>query len=135
MKVYFEHIYEHIGYLFYALARAHGKLNEVSFDKLNQLIDQQWSSDGNTQNLESHMVNYLRSGLRNAFDTAMSAGAAYDHFKSYYDIHSTPFGSSLRSKILATADSIAAAFSGNGKKSEFLAYLEKLLSVNPISST
>ncbi len=136
MKVNFEDIYERIGYLFYALAAERGKLNAVTFDKLKRLVDQQWNPvTTNGRTLESHLASYLHSGLRNAFDFSMSAGEAYDLFKTYYDIHSLPFGELLRSRIFATANMIASEFSGNGVKSGFVTALEKVLEVNPIALT
>lgn len=132
MKVYFEHIYEHIGYLFYAVATERRKLNPVSFGKLRRVIDLQWSSSTNGQTTESNLLGYLHSGLRNAFDTSMDSVKAFDDFTSYYDIHNVPFSSTLRSKIFNTAKTISSEFSGNGKESEYLKYLESLLAVNPV---
>jgi hypothetical protein len=133
MKVYFEHIHEHIGYLFYAIASEHGKLNAVTFDKLKRVVDQQWYPVSNGISVESNLTNYLQSGMQNAYDTLMTSREAFDLFKSYYDIHSLPFGKFLRSKIFATANTIASESSGNGAKSEFITSLEKLLAVNPIA--
>ena len=133
MKVYFEHMYEHIGYLFYALATEHGKLNGVTLEKLIRLIDQQWYPPDNGTTIESHLASHLHSGVRKAFDTSMPAFEAFDYFKSYFDIHGDPYGQPLRSKMFATANTIAAEFSGNGKKSDLLPTLKMLLEANRIA--
>lgn len=133
MKVYFEHIYEHIGYLFYAIASEHGKLNAASLDKLTRLIDQQWYPAGNGSTIEARLVGYLHSGLRNAMDSAMSADRSFDYFHDFYEVHALPFGLPLRSKILATGNTLASEFSGNGTRSHFIHELEKLFEVKPIA--
>lgn len=129
MKVYFEHIYEHIGYLFYAIASERGKLNAVSLDKLNRLIDQQWHPAGNGATIETHLAACLHAGIRTAIDSAMSPEEAFDLFHNYYEVHTLPFGQPLRLKIQATANTLAAEFSGNGTRSHFIEALEKLLEV------
>jgi hypothetical protein len=133
MKAYFEQIYEHIGYLFYAIAAEHGKLNAVTFDRLNRLIDQQWYPAGNGQSLDAQLVNHLHSGLRKAFDASMWAEEAFDRFQSYFGVHSLPIGRPLRSKIFATANMLASEFSWNGKQSKFVSSLAKMFAVNPIA--
>lgn len=132
MKVHFEHIYEHIGYLFYAIACEHGKLNAVKFDKLKRVVDQQWRSFGNGVAIESNLANYLQAGVRNAYDTKLTSQEAFDLFKNYHDIHCLPFGGSMTSKIIAIASKIASEFSGNWTKSEFISTLKNLLAVNSI---
>lgn len=132
MKIYFEHIYEHIGYLFYAVACERGMLNAVTYDKLNRLIDQQWKPTDSGQTLEQHLISCLHSGLLNAFKTSMPAEKAYNRFKDYYNLHYLPFGKTLCSKVISTANTIASEFSGNGKKSVLVSALEMLFAVNPI---
>jgi hypothetical protein len=132
MKIYFEHIYEHIGYLFYAVACEHGMLNAVTYDKLNRIIDLQWKPTDVGQTLDQHLVGCLHSGLLNAFKTSMPAEKAYRRFQEYYNLHYVPFGKPLRSKIISMANTIASEFSGNGKKSALVSALETLLAVNPI---
>lgn len=133
MKFSFEDVYRHIGYLFYALAAEHGKLNTVTFDKLTRLVDQQWYPSGGETTVETQLVGHLHDGLRTAFEMAKPSSEAFFDFKSYYSIHVAPFGQSLRSRIFSTSNTIASEFSGNGKKSAFLTELEKLLVVNPIA--
>lgn len=133
MKFSFNDVYRHIGYLFYALATEHGKLNTITFDRLIRLVDQQWYPSGNETTIETHLVGHLHDGLRTAFDGAKSSREAFHDFKTYYTIHGAPFGQSLRSRIFSTSNTIASEFSGNGKKSDFLTELEKLLVVNPIA--
>jgi hypothetical protein len=132
MKIYFEHIYEHIGYLFYAVAAEHGMLNAVTYDKLYRLIDQRWKPTDTGQTLELHLVRCLHAGLLQAFKTSMTADAAYNHFKDYYTLHYQPFGKPLRSRILSTAGTIASEFSGDGKKSAIISGLETIFSISPI---
>ena len=133
MKIYFEDVYENIGNLFYALASEHGKLNKVTFDKLKRLVDQQWYPAGKEMTLESHLLQCLHSALEKAFNASKDPEQAFLHFKNYFTIHSEPFGQALRSRIFATSNTIASEFSGNGKKSDFLKGLEKLLDVSPIA--
>jgi len=129
MKVYFEHIYERVGYLFYAVASEKGKLNKVTLRKLLQIIDHQWKSSSNgtgAYTLQSHLVDYLLSGIRNAVDNSLSSGQAFDYFQSYYEIHSIPFGIELQAKIMSTANVIAHEFSENGTASDMVRRLETL---------
>lgn len=135
MKVYFEDIYEHIGYLFYAVASERMKLNTESLDKLMRLVDQQWYPAGNGTTLEAHLAGELHSGCRKAMNSIMSPEQAFDHFQQYYEVHALPFGQPLRSKILATVKTLAAEFFGNGTKSHFVARLEGMFEMKPIVSS
>lgn len=133
MKAYFEHIYEHIGYLFYAIAAERGELNTVSLDKLNRLIDRQWYAAGNGQSLDTNLVSHLHAGLQNAFKTSMHAEEAFDRFRNYFGVHGLPIGRPLRLKIFGTANMLASEFSRNGKQSNFVSNLAKMFAVNPIA--
>lgn len=132
MKINFEQIYQHIGTLFYAIASERGKLNAITYDTLRRLVEHEWSVTPELDSLEVHMIDCLRSATRNAFDEALTAETAFGQFTAYFSLHSIPFGKPLRAKILATAKTIAAQFSGSEKPSGFVDTLENLLHVDPI---
>lgn len=127
MKVYFDQIYERMGCLFYAIASEKQKQSTVNIARLLQIIDEQWKSGPSSEAvLQSHLMGYLKSGVRNAVDNALQPGEAFDRFRMYFDLHSLPFRKDLRDKIIATAKAIAAELSGNGIHSEFINCLEDL---------
>lgn len=126
MKAYFEHLYEHVGYLFYAMAAEDRKLSMMDWDRLNRLIDQQWHPAGNGQSLDSHLISQLHLGLKGAFNTSMQAEEAFAVFQNYHCLHGLSIGEALRLKIFVTAEILACGFSSNAKQSVFMAHLAKM---------
>jgi hypothetical protein len=132
MKANFEHIYEHIGVLFYAIASEHRKLNGVSYEKLGRLTEQQWYVSADVNSLEARLVECLQGGMRDSFNNTTLPDAAFGQFSTYFSIHNLPFGRLLRAKILTTAKLIASEFSGNAVKSDFICQLESMMQFSPI---
>jgi hypothetical protein len=133
MKVHFEHIYENIGFLFYAVASERGRLNAVTYDRLRRLVERQWRPAGNGETIESQLVYYLHSAMYEAYNQALPPEQAFERFKRYFRIHSLPFGSDLRTRIFSTADMLASEFSIDGKQSTFLNSLAGMFRVPPIA--
>jgi len=131
MRVYFDQIYERIGWLFYAIASEKEKLTPSTSEKLQQIIDQQWKPTPDSDAmLQRHLLDYLKYGLRNAVDNASRPDEAFNRFRLYFELHSLPFSKDLRTRILATTRSIAAAFNDNDTNSDFINALEKVFTQN-----
>lgn len=132
MKVNFEHIFEHIGLLFYAVAAEQRVLHAVDYDKLKNLIGSEWVTGLNYNiDLQSRLKDALFEGVRGGFDNSMNAEVAFARFRDYYEMHSLPFGNVLKLKIISTAISIHTEFSDNGHGSGIISRLDKLLQATP----
>lgn len=114
MKVNFDKIYEHIGYLFYALAAERGKLTSADRAKLARIIDHNWGilKEGKSP-LQAHLKNDLMIGIDHAFDLSMNTKEAYALFENYYLLNKLPFNHTLKDKIFQTTHAVASAFLGN----------------------
>jgi hypothetical protein len=133
MKANVENIYEHIGYLFYALYAEQANLTAEPFQKLNYLIDCHWESlTHGDKKLDAYLMGCIHSGLRKALDNHMSASDAYGFFEDYFTIHHLSFGTLLNERILKFAKIIAELFFRNMRHSVFTDHLEKLLEVKPV---
>lgn len=131
MRVYFDQIYERIGWLFYAVASEKEKLSDTNSARLLQIIDQQWKPTPDSDAmLQRHLLDYLKYGLRNAIDNASRPDEAFNRFRLYFGLHSLPFGKDLRARILATARLIAMEFNGKETNSDFINSLETLFAQN-----
>lgn len=125
MKVNFDHIYEHIGYLFYALAT---ESRQVDSAILQTWIDQHWFPDpSRATDLQLHLVECLHTAMRQAFDNAMTPAHAFGEFRLYYEIHRIPFGPELRAKITSVATALVREYGKPGKESVLLHELMSVL--------
>lgn len=128
MKVNFEHIFKHIGLLFYAVAAEQKVLHAVDCDKLKNLIGSEWVTGLNYNiDLQSRLKDALFEGVSQGFDDSMNAEVAFARFRDYYEMHSLPFGNVLKLKTISTAISIHTEFSDNGHSSGIISRLDKLL--------
>ena len=132
MKVYFENIYAHIGYLLYALAAEHGKLLTVEYDTLKRIIDRHWVP-GMKDHYRSEMdlLQQIHTGVHNAYVTSMNGYQSFSFFENYYLVNKIPFGRSLREKIIVCANAIVETFSRNGHTSVLIKQLQSLLELSP----
>ena len=132
MKVNFEHIFEHIGFLFYAVAAEQRTLHPADYDRLKNLIGLEWVTGLNYNvDLQSRLKRALFEGVSKGFDNSMNAEEAFVRFRDYYEMHSLPFGNLLKLKIISTAIIIHTEFSDNGHSSGIIARLDKLLQATP----
>ena len=132
MKANFENIYEHMGYLFYALAAEFSKLSSREYSELEKLIDEHWQP-GNTREawLQSHLVQHLHAGIENAYINSLSAEEGFDIFENYYLVHKHSFGLPLREKIYECGNAIVHEFYQLHHDSELIRKVEKLLELRP----
>src|SRR5690349_19472989 len=102
MKVNFELLYEHIGYLFYSLSKDDGQFSVSDLKKLKELVDLRWRHDLNGDGtLQTHLTDCIHLGIRVCVNESWTSEKAFLSFKNFYKIHSLPFSSSLREKILS----------------------------------
>lgn len=127
MKVNFENIYEHIGYLFFALASKDGELPTDRLNKLTELIENIWRpiTIGDPI-LNMNLVNCIHTGVKYAIQNEMSAEHAMTSFIDYYRIHSLPFSKALKEKILASSIQIIKEFPAGRNGLRVQSEIEKL---------
>jgi hypothetical protein len=113
MKVDFDRISEHIGYLFYALASEDQKLLSSDLSRITDIIENVWKGQPNgDHSLHGHLTHCINEGIRYALDNRMESAEALQSFKTYFLMHPMAFGSGLRSNILSSADQIIKEFQG-----------------------
>ena len=111
MKVNFEILYEHIGYLFYALAFESRQPSSLQHDKLRQLIDKRWKADDlKNDPLNLRLNEHLQSGVRHAITSSWHPEHAFTVFEEFYLVHRNSFGPVLKEQIQKSAIEIAQAF-------------------------
>jgi hypothetical protein len=111
MKVNFESIFEHIGYLFYGLACRNGDLSTAQFLKLSDLIEATWrAKTSGDPGIYLHLVDCIHGGISYAQENGFDSQEAMVSFTNYYQNHSGPFGEPLKEKIFATASAIVKEF-------------------------
>lgn len=132
MKENFENIYEHIGYLFYALVRGEVALSTAQLVKLTELIERMWKpmSNGNPE-LHLHLVDCIHAGVKYAVENRMSREHALSSFRTYFQIHGLPFGIELKKKVISSVLAIQKEFP-SGRAKELFTELEDLLGIKPV---
>lgn len=134
MKVNYENIYEHIGYLFYALASGKGKLSSAELVRLTDMIEKTWKPITNGDPvLHMHLVDCIHAGVRYAIDNLMRPDHALTSFCDYFRIYSLPFSKTLKEKIIGSAVLILKEFSGNRQNEHVETDLEELMGLKPIT--
>jgi uncharacterized protein YejL (UPF0352 family) len=107
MKANFEILYEHIGYLFYALASEFHKLSSYEDSKLNELINEHWKIlDSKEAPLQLLLNEHLHNGVHNAMSVSWNPDQAFRMFEDFYLVHRISFGDTLREKIQKCSDEI-----------------------------
>jgi hypothetical protein len=107
MKVNYEDIFEHIGYLTYSMALPHGALSERSVVKLKNLIDLLWIDK---DPLSMHLNDCAKAGITYCLDNFMTSEHAFSSFVNYFRIHRLPFGKPLQQRIISLTQEVFAAF-------------------------
>ena len=102
MKVNYEDLFEHIGYLVYSIVLPCGTLSENTILKLKNIVGLVWKEN---DSLSMHLNDCAVSGVEYCVDNSMTSDHAFESFKNYFMIHSLPFGVGLREKIIAVSQS------------------------------
>lgn len=132
MKVNFENIYDHIGHLFFSIAYHHKPLSVIDEIKLNDLVDEMWSSDSVSDPLlNRQLVGCIHGGIKEAIENRMSTTVAWNSFLNFYQLHSFPFSLPLKEKILSASVRIAKEFAAADKNFHPELDLANLFGVRP----
>lgn len=128
MKVNFEDIYRHIGFLFYAVASKGTGLSASDRLRLTDIIERNWRQTGNGDpGLNMHLVDCIHGGIRYAIVNSMSRDHAISSFIDYYMIHTLPFSPELKKKIINSASLISAEFPESSHSGQLKQNLESLM--------
>lgn len=109
--------YQHIGYLFYAIAAADEHVCDTEIDTLKKLVKRYWlpldhANDqyGSDAAFQIEIVfDWLHA------ETIKTANECYGLFENYYDSHSCLFTSEVKHLILETSNAIANSFAKKNK--------------------
>jgi hypothetical protein len=102
-------LYEHIGKLFYAVAKIDGAMAFEEFRTFNRIIERDWK-DHNTK-----AVNYMRTTFSDLQAENKAPKKCFDEFINFLKAHPEVFSDNLKTLILKTANKIAYAFAGINK--------------------
>jgi hypothetical protein len=111
MKANFESLYDHIGYLFYALATEQKPLSELDMKKLEIEISDSWQPFTKAESsLHYSFLKHLNNSINECFINDLSSNNAFEVFEDYYFIHRVNFGNGLQQKMLTAAKEISGDF-------------------------
>jgi uncharacterized tellurite resistance protein B-like protein len=110
--------YKHIGTLFYAVAKADGKLSFEEYTKLADCLDRDWHHIG------AENINIIKKRFNNLQSEDKLASICYESFINYLHKNPNLVNSAMKSLILKTANDIAYAFAKINKSE--LNYVAKL---------
>jgi hypothetical protein len=129
MVINYQRIYEHAGYLFYAIAAADGAVKEAELSAIKDLINKEWLPlEDSTDEFGTDAAHYIFMTFDILMDRSLSADEAFAVFKDYFDTHKGAFTEPVRTKIRLTANAIAQAFAGKNKaESKYLKELKRMM--------
>lgn len=107
MKINYEDIFEHIGFLAYSIAQPAGPISELRIEKLKGIVDLVWKEN---DTVTMHLNDCIMSGITFCIDNSMTPEHAFSSFENYFEIHRAPFGEQLRKKIVSLSQGIFGEF-------------------------
>lgn len=116
MKIDFENIYEHIGFLHYGVASRSGGLSASSLTRLKDFIEKTWQPETSGYSLTQHLIDSIHEGVRFASENKMSSEHAISSFADFYKMHSLPFSEALKAKIISSLIALTDYFSIGDKE-------------------
>ena len=139
MKVNFETLYEHIGYLFYALASEFRKLSldeSRMWNELNKRVDQHWKVMHPQEAwLHLRLHEHIHLGIQNALSASLTPAQAFSIFEDFFAVHKVSFGVPLKEKIQKCSNEIAHDFGTLNHDSEMITEVKRLLETYHIDNS
>ncbi|UWX54491.1 hypothetical protein NYZ99_16475 [Maribacter litopenaei] len=122
-------LYESLGKLFYAVAISDGSVHAKEWDKLKEIVKEDWLSlDDFTDRYGTDSANQIEIVFDVLMEYPKSSDECFDEFKEFYKEHPHAFTEEIKSSAKKTASAIAASFSGKNKSELIiLAKLDLLL--------
>jgi hypothetical protein len=109
-------LYQNLGKLFYAIAMADDAVHIKELDRLKEIVREKWLD---VDSLEDRYGTDAAYEIEIVFDWLLEyekqSDACYDAFAKFYKEHPTIFTEDLKDLIMASANAIAASFSGKNK--------------------
>lgn len=121
--------YQHLGELFFAIAKSDGVVRPEEEIRLKTLIDEEWAElEDSEDEFHGNAAYQMESVFQNLFEEFADAESAFDDFKYFKLEHEHLFPPKIKDLILVTANSIASSFRGKNKSElNMLLRLEQLL--------
>lgn len=127
--------YQHLGELFFAIAKSDGVVMPKEEKQLQTLIDEEWADlEDSEDEFHGNAAYQMESVFQQLFENFGEANKAYDDFKYFKRDHEHLFTVKINKLILLTANSIANSFRGKNKSELTMLFnLEQLLEENRMS--
>ncbi|WP_298995455.1 hypothetical protein ACOKFD_14120 [Flagellimonas sp. S174] len=108
--------YQSLGKLFYAVAKADHSVHIKEIDRLKEMVREHWLE---VDEVEDEYGTDAAFQIETVFDWLLEnekdAVECYEDFERFYTDHKARFNDQIKYLIMATARSIASAFSGRNK--------------------
>jgi hypothetical protein len=129
MRINHQRIYEHIGYLFYAVVAADGKIKSSEIELVKKLVSEEWDpAERNRDEFDTDVAEYIYFTFDFLLNQEMDAKEAFGTFKEYLQEHLDAFDEHLLKKILNSAKTLASTYSGIHKaEAYYINELQKLM--------
>lgn len=108
--------YQHLGYLFYAIAAADRNIRQQEIGQLKQIVKKEWVNLEDTTDEfgtdAAFQIEIVFDWLTEDYGDAQDC---FNHFKFYYKEHEYLFNKSVKKLVLKTVHAIADSFAGSNK--------------------
>lgn len=134
MALNYEQLYTDLGYLFYSVAAADGRVQREERDELMALIRERWLPlEHRRDELGTDLAHYIDIGFDYAVECEMPKDEAFERFAEQVRHNAADLDEGLRRMIFRTAVSVASAFAARNKAElNKLASLQALFTRNPV---
>jgi hypothetical protein len=111
MKANFESLYEHVGYLFYALACEQRDLSDYDLARLEREIVEALPPIANVEpTLHYTLLRKMIDAIGQSQKESLTSNNAFELFEDYYFVHHGNFGPMFQDKIVCAANAISHEF-------------------------
>ncbi|MEA1785180.1 hypothetical protein U1E44_03685 [Arenibacter sp. GZD96] len=122
-------LYQHLGILFYAMAKADKKVHQAEITELRAIVKTQWLPlDDLTDEFGTDAAYQIEIVFDWLLEEDKESDTLFEEFEAYYKAYQNQFSPEIKTLTWKTAQRIAASFSGKNKSElMLLAKLELLM--------
>ena len=111
MKANFESLYEHVGYLFYAVASEQRNLSTYDLARLKgEIIEALLPLTNIEPTLHYTLLKHVNNAIEQSCNESLTGNNAFEMFEDYYFVHRANFSPTFENKILVAASAISHEF-------------------------
>ena len=109
-----EELYQNLGKLFYAVAKADKEVRQLEIRQLREDIFTYWDTFSRVDDM-SDSAEHIQANFESLLQENAESDKCFEEFENYYYKNPTPFNAKVKEIIVRIAHNVAASFSRKNK--------------------